>query len=670
MTASSITTDHNAHPPKMEENRLPNARVPAKLCARMVRRSPQTSTLLAVLCLLSLLAIAVNLVQPVASQGAAASQVMQLLRTALTAVLAATLLAGPGIAIRAWRPGWLASMTYLALPGLALLIVAGLVDWALTAGFHLSLPLITDPWLVAVIVVTGFTALRRPEAVNAAVSVAERHVLVVYGIVLSVVVAKALWSVGPVGELYGGTVSRTLEVGDRSDSRISYHVVQLIAHGENPYSRAGSANFIPYTFADRGPLAGIAAAPVTFATGPDIPVGLPDQPWVPFDPQGFAAYRIAMEAMLLTVVFAVFGLSRTLVRRDSVALLAVLFAATTPFIVHEAFFTWPKLLAAELVLVGVQLLLAVHPVRAGVATAAGYLAHPLVLLTGPTMGLLALGAGWRSRPRDSAAPGSAQRQPLPRALIAGAAFAAGGLVVLAGWRILNGSHVSDQFRHFLPYVFQTNGQPSLSLIHWIKGRVSSVGATFVPLWVLVAQPTNPSLNAVGHLSPTIIHFYFQYWTSFPFGVGITVLPWVVAGLVRFTRRHPWISLQVVVLPPVLFALYWGSFVSGLMREGLQVWMVGLTIVFAWETWGAGAMRGIWRLLRYALLARCLETFLMLVLPAAVTQGRLLGETYTATDAVAVAVMLAGMAALGWLLWRALLAWATERASSAPMFDAA
>ena len=43
-------------------------------------------------------------------------------------------------------------------------------------------------------------------------------------------VAKANISVGPPGELDSGTVSRSLEVGAHSDSRISYHVVQLVAH--------------------------------------------------------------------------------------------------------------------------------------------------------------------------------------------------------------------------------------------------------------------------------------------------------------------------------------------------------------------------------------------------------------------------------------------------------
>jgi hypothetical protein len=154
--------------------------------ARIARRSPQTSSLVAGLCALSLLAIAVSLVEPVASQGAAPSAAMQLLRTSLTATLAVTLLTGPGIAIRAWRPDWLAPMTYLTLPGLALLIIIGLADWLLTANLQVSLPEIADPGLVAVVIAIAFTALRRREPMNEAVSVAERQALVVYAVVLAV----------------------------------------------------------------------------------------------------------------------------------------------------------------------------------------------------------------------------------------------------------------------------------------------------------------------------------------------------------------------------------------------------------------------------------------------------------------------------------------------------
>jgi hypothetical protein len=127
-----------------------------------------------------------------------------------------------------------------------------------------------------------------------------------------------------------------------------------------------------------------------------------------------------------------------------------------------------------------------------------------------------------------------------------------------------------------------------SILQWIHGRASSVANTFVPLWLFLLHPREPSINSITGLSPPIVHFYFQYWTTFPFAVGIVVFPWILAAVVRFTREHPWMSSLVVVLPPVVFAIYWGESLGGLMREGLQVWLVGVMIVFAWQTWGRAA----------------------------------------------------------------------------------
>jgi hypothetical protein len=50
----------------------------------------------------------------------------------------------------------------------------------------------------------------------------ERRALLLVGAALGIAIAKALWSLRPSGELYHGTIYLSLEVGDRSDTRISY----------------------------------------------------------------------------------------------------------------------------------------------------------------------------------------------------------------------------------------------------------------------------------------------------------------------------------------------------------------------------------------------------------------------------------------------------------------
>ena len=49
-------------------------------------------------------------------------------------------------------------------------------------------------------------------------------------------VARAADSDGPEGELYGGLIARSLAVGDRSDSRISYYIPQIIHRHLSPAS--------------------------------------------------------------------------------------------------------------------------------------------------------------------------------------------------------------------------------------------------------------------------------------------------------------------------------------------------------------------------------------------------------------------------------------------------
>ena len=94
-------------------------------------------------------------------------------------------------------------------------------------------------------------------------------------LVFAVGLGVSTWSYGPEGELYGGTISRTLEVGPRSDSRISYNVIALLAHGDSPYGTQGTFYYASYNFHARGPIAGLGAGAVVMAGGASPARGLP-----------------------------------------------------------------------------------------------------------------------------------------------------------------------------------------------------------------------------------------------------------------------------------------------------------------------------------------------------------------------------------------------------------
>jgi hypothetical protein len=96
-----------------------------------------------------------------------------------------------------------------------------------------------------------------------------------------------------------------------------------------------------------------------------------------------------MMAFACTVFLSLWTLTRRLAGTPA-AYLALLLAATTPFLVHEVWFTWPKLLAASFVLLAAACIIERRPVAGGLLAGIGYLAHPMALLSYPALGLLAL----------------------------------------------------------------------------------------------------------------------------------------------------------------------------------------------------------------------------------------------------------------------------------------
>lgn len=568
------------------------------------------------------------------SEGAhdsAAQQMLDLVRVLSTLALTISLLLGPGIVLRATSRRLRGTgLAFLPLPGLAVLVLAGGLAWALAGEVD---PATTSLAVLAPVLALLLGGLLRagPEEM---LDRDERRALLIVGCVLGVAVGRALWSLGPEGELYGTTISRTLEVGDRSDSRISFHVVQLIANGSGPYGGLGTSYFAPYNFSSRGPLPGLASAPLVLLTGGRPPTTLPEQPWQPFDAQGFMAYRLAMMAFACTAFLSLWDLTRRLMGTGA-ARLALLLAATTPLLVHEVWFTWPKMLAASLVLLAAICVIGQRSLWAGLLVGLGYLVHPVALLSVPVLALLAL---WpQARP--------AWRAPrLWQLLLLGAGMA----VFLVAWRLVNGDNYSQS--GFVEYFLQAGGDARPPLWPWLEFRLGSVANTLVPLLLPIASDGNPAINVVGGTSPAVIHFFFQYWNTVPFGVGIVFFPLLLVGLWRAGRLWPWPVLATVVLPFLVFAVYWGSSLTGMMREGLQTWVLTLFVVLGcWQartgyTW----LRS--RPIRAILALRAIEVLVMATVPTLATATAVIGADFRLTNAVALAAMPTFSLCLAALVW--------------------
>ncbi|MGH9153392.1 MAG: hypothetical protein ACRD03_13560 [Acidimicrobiales bacterium] len=573
---------------------------------------------------LALLHVVVGFLAPTAGTG---SGLLAPVRLVLAAASSVALVFGPGLALwaAARSRGRSFPLALLAVPGPALLAATGLLCWWAAPGW--------DPSVVAAVVLVPALAVLLGCAVAPPLRVSPgdhaRRALVVAMVVLAIGAAKGTWSPGPPGELYGGTVSRTLEVGQRSDSRISFHVVQLVAHGTSPYSDVGRAYFHPWSFSDRGPLAGLVTAPLVLISGASVPQTMPDQPWSPFDREGFAAYRLAMSALAVSCLTALFGLVARL-RGSRTGLLAVLLAALTPFVVHEVYFTWPKLFAAGLVLASAVLVLERRPGLAGLLVGAAYLVHPMALLSLPSLGLLWVLVRWPP----------VWRAPLARTVAGLAAMALAVALSLGAWRAVNG----DEYRQdgFAGYALSADGQRPGDPGAWAAERARSVLNTLVPLHLVLVDGEHRAVNSVAGPSPGVVRFFLQYWTGVPFGMGLLALPILVARLGAAARRWSSLFAATAVVPFLVFAGYWGADRTGLLREGMHVWvltLVALAAAAVARRHGAPAPASRFEAAAWSL--RAVEVAAMMVVPAAVAGDGLYRRAFLRTDLMALAVMAAG-----------------------------
>lgn len=514
-----------------------------------------------------------------------------LVRTALSLLLAAALVLLPGLALRACSLRAPRSLAFLPLPGLALLVLTGGACWLLapTVGPQRAASAILLPVLLACTVVAARRPLLFPE---------EWRIFALYLTVVSLATARAAWSPLVENELYGGRISRTLETGDRSDSRVSFHTVQVIARGDSPYSSLSAHYYAPWSFSHRGPLAGMAAAPLVFLSGARPPAQMPDQPWHPFDPEGFAAYRIAMISFAALCILICSSLAA---RLGGDPLAAAALVAATPFVVHETFFTWPKLLAGSLVLLSLALAVRKQPLRGGALLGAAYLVHPLALFSLPVAGL-------------------GMRKEL-RALLL---FFFGVAAAFAGWRLVNGPHFAQA--DFVAYLLQSDKHAAQGPADWLAGRALGLANTLLPLasflYLLRKKLFQTPLDA----------FVFQYWLSAPFALGAIALPVFARRLLQADRE---VLFIVLIVPLLVFAGYWGGAATGLMREGLHAWALCLLLICA-----VAPARARWETVLLDL--RTLEILALLILPAGL---RLATADFAATDSAALVAMVLLTAAL-------------------------
>lgn len=579
------------------------------------------------------LACLLGLAKPptVATHTTTKQQTLDLFRAALTTCLAVTLVMGPGIAVRALlgRPIRLA---FLPLFGLGVMVLAGCLAWCLHG------VLATDTACLAVVgpvlgLMFGMVLVAGPEDF---LSAEEQRTLVLLGIPIGLAVARSFWSLAPIGELDAGQIGHNMVTEARPDSHISFVVTEMVAHGTKPYGPEGLELFLPYVFSSRGAAAGIASAPVVLLSGGHPILGVPNQPWEPFDPEGFMAYRIAMVTMSATALLTMWQLVRELAGARA-ARLAMVLGIATPFVFADLIFTWPKLLAASFILLGALWLFERKPLRAGLSVGVGYLFHPGALLGYFALGPLAL---WPLR-------GAKLKWPQVGTLLR---MAAGTAVLVAAWLIANHGH--NMQTGFLDYLEEAGANYHPSVWEWISFRFTSLMDTAVPLYLPIFEAHHHSINTLFGISPGVSHFFFQYWNGVPFAFSILFFPILLVSLWRFARRWTWPFFAVVVIPFVLFWIYWGNGSSGFLREGMQAWVLAVVAVVAVEQ---AASRFSWmrsQAIRAILVLRGFEVFALAIGATLGTRGpNPIASNYRLTDAAAFAAIVFFSALMMFAVWR-------------------
>jgi hypothetical protein len=572
-------------------------------------------------------------------------ELMDLIRVATTTALAIALLLGPGTVWRALSKRRIA-LVVVPLPGLALLVLTGLAAWLLADSVDVKTTCfaILGPVLGLILgVLAGLEHdVFEPE---------EQRALAFTSIALALGIARSLWSLGPEAELYEGGITRTLVPEGRPDSRTPYLVTGLLANGAGPYAKdGGELLFIPYNFSSRGPMAGIASAPIVLMSGARPPGGPPEYPWQPFDGQGFMAFRIAMMTFSCSAFIALWQLVRKLGGARA-ARFALLLAVSTPFLIDDLLFTWPKLIAAAFILLAGLWVIERRPLRAGLSMSAGYLMHP-----GALVGLFSLipitlwpiqKPNWR-RPRV-----------LALVLLAG-----GTLVGIAAWRLYNGSHfMQNGFLEYISWASVYNLHPSV--VQWLEFRFASLAGTLVPLFTPIFHAGSDWNNnkLVGD-SPFVVHFFDQYWTSLAFGPGLLFYPLLLVSLWRAIKRWPWPMLATVIIPFCAFTIYWGASLTGMLREGLQYWVLVLIAAIALQQAATGFpwLRSV--PVRLILCVRAVEVFAVLVGMTWGTRGLVLvSGNFGLSDAVGLLAMVALSGLLVALVWSETGSGLGERAKS-------
>ena len=421
----------------------------------------------------------------------------------LTGVIA--LFVTPGLMmcglLRRRRAAGSSDLIWIAVVGPVVLATVGLVAWLM--GNIVSPRLLCRAATITLMGAGLLWAVRQPADLR--LSGSECRVLVIALLLTLVAAGRSVNSLGVRGELYAGTVTRTLAADDRSDTRAPFIIPIDVANRWQPFSKESQDFYRPFSFTSRGPLVGLAATPVvlTWSRMDMRTIAHMDEPFTPVDRYGYMQYRFSIIVFSAAAVIPFFvALGAT-----ELALVGTAIYALSPFFVHEVYFTWTKQATVPLMLSAFCLATGSRYLLSGALAGLAYLAHPsaaysVVALLAFLVTVAPPAADWRVHAGTLVRPSQWWRR---RTAIG--AFVLGVACVTLPWGLY--SYGKPNPATFLSYLFKADYQPAENISQWVMSRLNSLASTLVPLYAYWRFHLHPSMQPIFEPPLQVVTFFTQ-----------------------------------------------------------------------------------------------------------------------------------------------------------------
>src|ERR1700742_1952880 len=133
---------------------------------------------------------------------------------------------------------------------------------------------------------------------------------------------------------------------------------------------------------------------------------------------------------------------------------------------------------------------------------------------------------------------------------------------------------------------------------------------------------------------------------------IVFFPLLLISLYKAARRWPWAFVATAGAPLFLFTVYWGSSITGMLREGMQWWVLTLLAVVALQQSDAGFPWLRSKPFRAILSLRALETLIAVVGMTVGTNFIVIHSPHrTIGDVAALLLMLGCSVTMAVAIWR-------------------